>query len=207
VHKATIIPRGRALGMVMQLPERDKLSMSLEQMTSRLAIMMGGRVAEELVFGRERVTSGAASDIEQATKLARLMVTRWGLSEALGNVAYGENQEEVFLGYSVSRQQNISEATVQKIDAEIRRFVEEGYNEAQTILTEKRGDLETLAKGLLEFETLTGDEIKDLLLGKRPSRESVIEPTTPRNSTVPTAGAGRNRPRPEPGPLEPQPQS
>ena len=99
VHKATIIPRGRALGMVMQLPERDKLSMSLEQMTSRLAIMMGGRVAEELVFGSERVTSGAASDIEQATKLARMMVTRWGLSEELGTVAYGENQEEVFLGY------------------------------------------------------------------------------------------------------------
>src|SRR6516164_5764396 len=119
VHKATIIPRGRALGMVMQLPERDKLSMSLEQMTSRLAIMMGGRVAEELVFGKQKVTSGAASDIEQATKLARMMVTRWGLSEELGTVAYGENQEEVFLGYSVARQQNISEATVQKIDAEI----------------------------------------------------------------------------------------
>src|ERR1700736_5865185 len=206
VHKATIIPRGRALGMVMQLPERDKLSMSREQMTSRLAIMMGGRVAEELVFGRERVTSGAASDIEQATKLARMMVTRWGLSDALGTVAYGENQEEVFLGYSVSRQQSISEATVQKIDAEIRRLVEAGYSEAQQILTDKRGDLETLAKGLLEFETLSGDEIKDLLLGKRPSRESVIEPTTPRTSTVPTAGAGRNRPRPEPGPLAPQPQ-
>jgi cell division protease FtsH len=168
--------------------------------------MMGGRVAEELVFGRERVTSGAASDIEQATKLARMMVTRWGLSEALGTVAYGENQEEVFLGYSVARQQNISEATVQKIDAEIRRLVEEGYKEAEQILTDKRGDLETLAKGLLEFETLTGDEIKDLIMGKRPTRESVIEPTTPRSSTVPTAGAGRNRPRPE-GPLEPQPQS
>jgi cell division protease FtsH len=207
VHKATIIPRGRALGMVMQLPERDKLSMSLEQMTSRLAIMMGGRVAEELVFGRERVTSGASSDIEQATKLARMMVTRWGLSEALGTVAYGENQEEVFLGYSVARQQNISEATVQKIDAEIRRLVEAGYQEAQQILTDKRADLETLAKGLLEFETLTGDEIKDLLMGKRPNRESIIEPTTPRNTTVPTAGAGRNRPpRAEPGPLEPQPQ-
>ncbi len=206
VHKATIIPRGRALGMVMQLPERDKLSMSLEQMTSRLAIMMGGRVAEELVFGREKVTSGAASDIEQATKLARMMVTRWGLSDTLGTVAYGENQEEVFLGYSVARQQNISEATVQKIDAEIRRYVEEGFTEARQILTEKRADLETLAKGLLEFETLTGDEIKDLLMGKRPTRESIIEPTTPRPSTVPSAGAGRNRPRPEPGPLEPQPQ-
>jgi cell division protease FtsH len=181
--------------------------MSLEQMTARLAIMMGGRVAEELVFGHEKVTSGAASDIEQATKLARMMVTRWGLSDALGTVAYGENQEEVFLGYSVARQQNISEATVQKIDAEIRRLVEAGYQEAQQILTDKRADLETLAKGLLEFETLSGDEIKDLLMGKRPSRESVIEPTAPRTSTVPTAGAGRNRPRPEPGPMEPQPQA
>jgi cell division protease FtsH len=207
VHKATIIPRGRALGMVMQLPERDKLSMSLEQMTSRLAIMMGGRVAEELMFGREKVTSGAASDIEQATKLARMMVTRWGLSQELGTVAYGENQDEVFLGYQVSRQQNISEETSRKIDAEIRRLVEAGYAEANKILTEKRADLETLARGLLEFETLTGDEIKDLLLGKRPSRESVIEPQTPRTSAVPNAGAGRNRPRPDTGPMEPQPQA
>src|SRR5208337_4559187 len=201
VHKATIIPRGRALGMVMQLPERDKLSMSLEQMTSRLAIMMGGRVAEELVFGRDKVTSGAASDIEQATKLARMMVTRWGLSNELGTVAYGENQEEVFLGYSVARQQNISESTAQKIDSEIRRLVEAGYQEANDILTSKRDELDLLAKGLLEFETLSGDEIKDLLMGKRPNRESAIEPSTPRASTVPTAGAGRNRPRPE-GPME-----
>src|SRR5438270_484395 len=203
IHKATIIPRGRALGMVMQLPERDKLSMSLEQMTSRLAIMMGGRVAEELVFGKEKVTSGAASDIEQATKLARLMVTRWGLSEELGTVAYGENQDEVFLGYQVSRQQNISEDTSRKIDAEIRRLVEAGYAEANKILDEKRADLETLARGLLEFETLTGDEIKDLLAGKRPVRESIIEPATPRSSAVPSAGKGRP-PRPD-VPLDPQP--
>jgi cell division protease FtsH len=134
-----------------------------------------------------------------------MMVTRWGLSEALGTVAYGENQEEVFLGYSVARQQNISEATVQKIDAEIRRLVEAGYTEANQILTDRRADLETLAKGLLEFETLTGDEIKDLLMGKKPNRESVIEASAPRTSTVPTAGAGRNRPRPELGPPEPQP--
>ena len=206
IHKATIIPRGRALGMVMQLPERDKLSMSLEQMTSRLAIMMGGRVAEELIFGREKVTSGASSDIEQATRLARMMVTRWGLSEALGTVSYGENQDEVFLGMSVSRTQNASEATVQKIDTEIRRFVEEGYNEATRILTEKRGDLETLAKGLLEFETLSGDEIQDLLNGKKPNRESVLEPTTPRASAVPPAGKSRPRPDPDAG-LEPQPQA
>ena len=206
IHKATIIPRGRALGMVMQLPERDKLSMSLEQMTSRLAIMMGGRVAEELVFGREKVTSGASSDIEQATRLARMMVTRWGLSEELGTVSYGENQDEVFLGMSVSRTQNASEATVQKIDSEIRRFVEQGYNEATRILTEKRADLEALAKGLLEFETLSGDEIQDLLKGKKPNRESVLEPTTPRTSAVPPAGKPRPRPDPDPG-LEPQPQA
>jgi cell division protease FtsH len=206
IHKATIIPRGRALGMVMQLPERDKLSMSLEQMTSRLAIMMGGRVAEELVFGREKVTSGAASDIEQATRLARMMVTRWGLSEELGTVSYGENQDEVFLGMSVSRTQNASEATVQKIDSEIRRLVEEGYNQATTILTEKRADLEALAKGLLEYETLTGEEIQDLLKGKKPNRESVLEPTTPRTSAVPPAGKPRPRPDPDPG-LEPQPQA
>jgi cell division protease FtsH len=206
IHKATIIPRGRALGMVMQLPERDKLSMSLEQMTSRLAIMMGGRVAEELVFGREKVTSGASSDIEQATRLARMMVTRWGLSETLGTVSYGENQDEVFLGMSVSRTQNASEATVQKIDTEIRRFVEDGYNHATKILTEKRADLEVLAKGLLEYETLTGDEIQDLLKGKKPNRESVLEPTAPRTSAVPPAGKPRPRPDPDPG-LEPQPQA
>jgi cell division protease FtsH len=203
VHKATIIPRGRALGMVMQLPERDKLSMSYEQMTSRLAIMMGGRVAEELVFGTDKVTSGAASDIEQATKLARMMVTRWGLSPSLGTVAYGENQEEVFLGYSVARQQNISEATVQKIDGEIKRFVEEGYQLARKILTERRGELEVLAKGLLEYETLSGEEIKDLLAGKPPVREGVSDAPPPRASAIPTTG--KQRPRPEPG-ADPAPQ-
>jgi cell division protease FtsH len=179
--------------------------MSYEQMTSRLAIMMGGRVAEELIFGHDKVTSGAASDIEQATKLARMMVTRWGLSEELGTVAYGENQEEVFLGYSVARQQNISEATVQKIDAEIKRLVEAGYSEARQVLEAKRADLEVLAKCLLEYETLSGDEIKDLLAGKPPVREGLSEPVAPRTSAVPPTG--KTRPRPEPGGLEPQPQA
>jgi cell division protease FtsH len=205
VHKATIIPRGRALGMVMQLPERDKLSMSFEQMTSRLAIMMGGRVAEEMIFGHDKVTSGAQSDIEQATRLARMMVTRWGFSKELGAVAYGENQEEVFLGHSVSRQQNISESTAQKIDAEVRRLVENGHDEARKVLEEKRADLELLAKGLLEFETLSGDEIKDLLNGKPPVREGVSEPSTPRASAVPSTG--KTRPRPDAGGMEPQPQA
>src|ERR671917_72580 len=205
VHKATIIPRGRAIGMVMQLPERDKLSMSYEQMTSRLAIMMGGRVAEELVFGKDKVTSGAQSDIDQATRLARMMVTRWGLSEELGTVAYGENQEEVFLGMSVGRQQNVSEATAQKIDAEIPRLVESGLNEARRILVEKREDLEVLAKGLLEYETLSGDEIRDLLNGKPPVRDTGDTPPPARPSPVPAAGRGR--PRETDGGLEPQPQA
>jgi len=208
VHKATIIPRGRALGMVMQLPERDKLSMSYEQMTSRLAIMMGGRVAEEMIFGHDKVTSGAQSDIEQATRLARMMVTRWGFSPELGTVAYGENQEEVFLGHSVSRTQNISEETAKKIDVEVRRLVEEGLSDARRILAEKRADLETLAKGLLEYETLSGEEIKDLLAGKPPVREGITEPSQPRASAVPPAGKARPRPEPEPptGDIAPQPQ-
>jgi cell division protease FtsH len=207
VHKATIIPRGRALGMVMQLPERDQLSMTFQQMTSRLAILMGGRVAEEMIFGSDKVTSGAASDIEQATKLARAMVTRWGFSEALGRVSYGENQEEVFLGHSVARQQNVSEETARKIDTEVRRLVDEGYDFAKRILTEHGNDLEVLAQGLLEFESLSGDEIRDLLNGKRPVREdpSSDDMPKPKGSAVPSTGA---RQRPDKGGdtgLEPQP--
>jgi len=206
VHKATIIPRGRALGMVMQLPERDKLSMSYEQMTSRLAILMGGRVAEELVFGKDKVTSGAASDIEQATKLARAMVTRWGFSQELGTVAYGENQEEIFLGHSVSRTQNVSENTAQTIDAEVRRLVEEGYATARQILSERREDLEVLARGLLEYETLTGHEITDMINGKPPIRDTGADSSGPKSSAVPQAGRAKpRREGPEPGPMEPQP--
>jgi cell division protease FtsH len=134
-----------------------------------------------------------------------MMVTRWGLSEQLGTVAYGENQDEVFLGYQVARQQNVSEETSRKIDGEIKRLVEAGFGEAQEILERKRADLELLARSLLEFETLTGDEIKDLLAGKRPNRESVIEPVAPRGSAVPPAG--KPRPRPDTGGLEPQPQA
>jgi cell division protease FtsH len=205
VHKATIIPRGRALGMVMQLPERDKLSMSYEQMTSRLAVLMGGRVSEETIFGKDKVTSGAQSDIEAATKLARAMVTRWGFSDELGTVMYGENQEEVFLGYSMGRQLSISESTSQKIDAEVRRLVEGGLADATRIITDKRKDLETLAKGLLEYETLTGEEIMGLLQGRPPIRDVSDEPPpAPRPSPVPTTGR-QQKSGPEPG-LEPQPQ-
>jgi cell division protease FtsH len=179
VHKATIIPRGRALGMVMQLPEADRYSMRYQQMTSNLTILMGGRVAEELIFGKENITSGAASDIEQATRLARAMVTRWGFSDKLGVVAYGENQEEVFLGHSVARTQNVSAETAKIIDSEVKRLVQQGFDEAKNILTTRLEDLHTLAKSLLEYETLSGDEIIKVLQGIPPVRETAEERRSP----------------------------
>lgn len=204
VHKATIIPRGRALGMVMQLPEGDKLSMTREQMHSRLAIMMGGRVAEEIVFGHDKVTSGASSDIDGATKLARAMVMKWGLSDKLGPLAYGDQQEEVFLGYQMGQRQTISEETTRIIDAEVRRIVEDGYAKAREILETKRSDLEIIAQGLLEYETLSGDEIRGLLRGEKPNREDYVEPEASRpSSSVPTGGRGKPTggfdPAPQPG--------
>ena len=141
-------------------------------MVSRLAIMMGGRVAEEITFGKENITSGASSDIEQATKLARAMVTQWGFSDQLGQVAYGENQQEVFLGHSVAQTKNVSESTAQKIDNEIRRLIDEAYSEAKRIITEKHHEFVALAEGLLEYETLTGDEIKALIRGEKPPATS-----------------------------------
>jgi len=182
VHKATIVPRGRALGMVMQLPEGDRYSMSYDMMTSRLAIMMAGRVAEELIFGKHKITSGASSDISAATSLARNMVTRWGFSDELGTVAYGDNQDEVFLGHSVARTQNVSPETMMKIDSEVRRLVKGGEDEARQILTEKLDGLHSVAKALLEFETLSGDEIIGVMKGIPPVRvedESNKMPTGP----------------------------
>jgi cell division protease FtsH len=209
LHKATIIPRGRALGMVMQLPEGDRYSMSYKWMTSRLIIMMGGRVAEEMKFGKENITSGASSDIDQATKLARAMVTRWGFSDKLGHVAYGENQEEVFLGHSVARTQNVSEETAQIIDAEVRRLIDEAYVEATRILTEYNKDWIAIAEGLLEYETLSGEEIRQLLAGTKPTRDTGDDNPPSRGSAVPKAGTTRGKPKggEEPdAPLEPQPQ-
>ena len=204
LHKATIIPRGRALGMVMQLPEGDRYSMSYKWMVSRLAIMMGGRVAEEITFGKDNITSGASSDIEQATKLARAMVTQWGFSDQLGQVAYGENQQEVFLGHSVAQQKNVSEATAQKIDNEIRRLIDEAYAEAKRIITEQHHEFVALAEGLLEYETLPGDESKALNRGEKPSRDLGDDTPPHRGSAVPKAGHKKGG-EPEGG-LEPQPQ-
>ena len=195
VHKATIIPRGRALGMVMQLPEGDRLSMNYEEMTSRLTILMGGRVAEELIFGKDKISSGASGDIQMATGLARNMVTRWGYSDKLGLVSYGDNQEEVFLGHSVSRTQNVSEETANIIDAEVKRLVQSGYAEAKRILTERIDDLHTLAKALIEYETLSGDEIINALKGVAPSRE---DPDAKRPSGPAVAVPISPRPEAEP---------
>jgi cell division protease FtsH len=163
IHKATIIPRGRALGMVMRLPERDQLSVTREKLYSDIAVAMGGRIAEELIFGHDKVTSGASSDIDMVTKMAKNMVTRYGMSKELGPIAYGENEEEVFLGRSVTRTQNMSEDTSRKVDAEVKKIVEVGYARAKHVLTEKIDDLHKLAKALLVYETLTGDEIRDLM--------------------------------------------
>jgi len=194
IHKATIIPRGRALGLVMRLPERDSYSYHRDKMYANLAVSMGGRVAEEMIFGYDKVSSGASSDIQYATQLARDMVTRWGMSDALGPLQYAEPEEEVFLGYSVNRQRQMSNETAQAIDKEIRTVVENGYERAKHLLTEHQDQLETLAQALLEYETLSGEEIKRVLAGEPIDRGGVKGPAIPAaGSSIPKAK------RPKPG--------
>jgi len=206
IHKATITPRGHALGMVMRLPERDQLSLTRQKILADIAVAFGGRVAEEMIFGHDLVTTGASSDIKQATRMARAMVTRFGLSDELGPIEYAENQEEVFLGHSVSRTQSVSEATAQRIDEEVRRIIDQCYARAKQILGERIDDLHTLAKGLLEYETLTGEEIKALLKGERPVREPHEEPAPePRPTPVTVPATGRPRSEPPLGGAIPQP--
>jgi cell division protease FtsH len=195
IHKATIIPRGRALGMVMRLPERDQISLTRRKALADLAVAMGGRVAEEEIFGYEKVTSGASADIKMATSLARAMATEWGMSDKLGPLLYGDAQDEVFLGRSMmQRNTHMSNDTQKIIDEEIKRFVEEGYQTAQQVIRDNIDDLHTIAKALIEYETLTGDEIRGLMDGQMPVRESVVE-ATPKTTGVPSTGkAGKKRP-------------
>jgi cell division protease FtsH len=188
IHKATIIPRGRALGMVMRLPERDQLSMAREKMLADITVAMGGRVAEEIIFGDDKVTSGASSDIEMATKMARNMVTKYGMSEKLGPLQYSENEEEVFLGRSVQKHQNVSEDTARLIDSEIRIIVDTCYDLARKILTDKISDLHALAKGLIEYETLNGDEILSLLKDGKIDRPNPEEEISNAGPSVPKSG-------------------
>ena len=205
LHKVTIVPRGRALGVTFNLPERDKYSQTKTELESRLASMFGGRVAEEMIFGRENVTTGASSDIQQATGLARAMVMEFGMSDKLGRVRYASNEQEVFLGHSVAQRQNVSSATAQLIDSEIRRLIEEAEGRARQILTDHAADLHKIAKALLEYETLSGDEVAALLRGEPiDRREATPKPTptgTGKRGSVPSASAP-----PEP-PLAPLPQA
>jgi len=190
VHKATIIPRGLAMGMVMRLPESDRISMSKIKLKADLAVAMGGRIAEELIFGPSKVTTGASSDISMATNIARKMVTEWGMSDKLGPLAYGENEQEIFLGHSVTQKKNVSENTAQEIDKEIKKIVDESYKKARSIIKKNINQLHKLAKGLLHYETLTGEEIKDIIKGKK-IKKSITDDTKNKNkslSPVPTVG-------------------
>jgi cell division protease FtsH len=194
IHKATIIPRGRALGMVMRLPERDQLSMRKDQMKAHLLIAAGGRIAEELIFGKEKITNGAASDIQMVTNLAKRMVTEWGMSQKLGRLRYNNDSEEVFLGHSVSQSKNNSDATAKIIDDEIRYLAEEAETNCTKILKDNIDELHIVARGLLEYETLSGQEIDDLVKGIKPNRddfddkdinpEPTITPSIPKNSNT-----------------------
>ncbi|WP_449394313.1 ATP-dependent zinc metalloprotease FtsH [Devosia riboflavina] len=209
IHKATIIPRGRALGMVMTLPENDTYSFSREKALARLTMLFGGREAEIIKFGPAKVTSGASGDIQMATSLARSMVMEWGMSETLGRVRYKSNDQEVFLGHSVTQSQHMSDDTAKLIDQEVRKLIEDGEASARNILTTYNDQWEAIAQALLEFETLTGDELRALMDGKQPTRPEDGGPAVPKATGVPTAGkSGKKRPDapPEPG-MEPQPES
>ena len=192
IHKATIIPRGRALGMVMRLPERDQLSMRLDQMKAHLVIATGGRIAEEIIFGKDKITNGAASDIQMVTNLSKKMITEWGMSEKLGNLRYNSDSEEVFLGHSVAQSKNLSDSTAKLIDDEIRLLADNADKQCRKILLDNIDELHIVAKGLLEYETLSGDEIKDLIKGIKPSRDDFDDnPTTPAQTpkaSVPKTG-------------------
>ena len=193
IHKATIIPRGRALGMVMRLPEKDQLSMRKDQMKAHLLIATGGRIAEEMIFGKDKITNGAASDIQMVTNLSKKMVTEWGMSEKLGRLRYNSDSEEVFLGHSVAQSKNLSDSTAKLIDEEVRSLAEEAENNCRKILQDNIEELHIVAKGLLEYETLSGDEIKDLIKGIKPTRDDfdndINTPKKPATSVPKTGGS------------------
>ena len=201
VHKATIIPRGRALGLVMSLPEGDRYSKSKSKLLSELTMAMGGRAAEEIIFGADKVSSGASGDIKMATDQARRMVTEWGMSEKLGMMAYGDNSQELFLGHSVQQNKNVSEATAREVDSEIRAIIDNAYNEARTLLSDNVEELHRLARGLLEYETLSGDEIRQVLRGEPVIKRVVDEPMVEnRRASVPSTGKRQEDPPAEPAP-------
>ena len=200
LHKVTIIPRGRALGVTFSLPENDRLSESRAYLKGLLVKIMGGRVAEELILGPEKVTGGASSDIKQATRVARMMVTELGMSDKLGMISYGDNSQEVFLGHSVTQNKNVSEQTAREIEAEVKAMIDAGYNRAKEILVSHIDELHLLANGLLEYETLSGAEVRQILRGEKVIRTVMDEPMPDsRRASVPSTGGFRPDPAPPPG--------
>jgi cell division protease FtsH len=195
IHKATIIPRGRALGMVMRLPEGDRISLARDKIHADLRVACGGRIAEDLIFGHDKITTGASSDIRMVTDMARRMVTEWGMSEKLGFLAYSADEQEVFLGRSVSQQKNVADATASIIDNEVRRIVDEAYKDATKILKKNDVELERLAQGLLEYETLDGNEIKIIVEGgtlvRKDAEDTPINQKPKRKSRTGLPGTGR----------------
>lgn len=183
VHKVTIIPRGRALGVTMQLPQEDRYSMDREQLLQTIAVLFGGRIAEEVFMNH--MTTGASNDFERATDLARRMVTQWGMSDVLGPMVYGENEGEVFLGRSITTHKNVSESTMQQVDAEIRRIIDGQYALARRLLEENRDKVEMMAQALLEWETIDSDQINDIMEGKapRPPKPSQGSPNPPHDKS------------------------
>jgi cell division protease FtsH len=204
VHKATIIPRGRALGLVMSLPEGDRYSKSKSKLLGELTMAMGGRAAEEIIFGADKVSNGAAGDIKMATDQSRRMITEWGMSDKLGMIAYGDNGQELFLGHSVTQHKNVSEVTAREIDSEIKSIIDAAYSKAKVILSDHITALHAIARALLEFETLTGDEIRGVLRGEPVVRKSVDDLPPPENRRASVPSAGRPVP-PMPGNMGPSP--
>jgi cell division protease FtsH len=202
LHKVTIIPRGRALGVTMNLPERDRVAMRKSEIEARLAMTFGGRIAEEIIFGPGEVTTGASNDIQQATALARRMVTEWGMSDKLGRLRYSDNEEQVFLGRSIGQSRNVSDDTAKLIDSEVRRIIEEAEGRAREALTVNMAGLHAVAEALLTYETLSGAEVQAVLDGEpvvRPEPQAPAPPAT-RGSVPPTGAA----PRPVPVASEPR---
>ena len=187
VHKVTIIPRGRALGVTMQLPEEDRYAYDRTYLMSRIAVLFGGRVAEELFMNQ--MTTGASNDFERATQMARDMVTRYGMSDALGPMVYGENEGEVFLGRSVTTHKNVSEATMQQVDAEIRRIIDQQYALARKLLEDNRDKVEAMTKALMEMETIDAEQVDDIMAGRPPRSPKSSSASTPASGDSPPADA------------------
>ena len=204
LHKVTIIPRGRALGVTMNLPERDRYSETKTEMKAKLAMMFGGRVAEEIIFGKDNVTSGASNDILQATQKARAMVVEWGMSDILGPLKYSENEEDVFLGRSVTQRTSMSDETAKLIDKEIRKLIDIAENHAKKVLKKNIKHLHNLAKALLEYDTLSGDEVRELIKKGKFKANNVRKNDINKKTSLPTSGGSKNKTKGQIG-LNPNP--